>query len=100
MRYLVLSDIHANLEALESAMAAASTEGYDRVLVLGDLVGYGADPNGVIELIQGLSPAAVIRGGLCFLLKFKVGAASSSTPNTPDNSDGRNRVQRSPVLGM
>ena len=39
MRYLVLSDIHANLEALEAVMAAAGP--YDHALVLGDLVGYG-----------------------------------------------------------
>jgi predicted phosphodiesterase len=62
MRYLVLSDIHANLEALETVVSSASAEGFDRVLVLGDLVGYGADPNGVIERVQGLSPVAVIRG--------------------------------------
>ena len=61
MRYLVLSDIHANLEALEAAVAATGG-GYDRVLVLGDLVGYGADPNAVVERIRALSPAVIIRG--------------------------------------
>ena len=62
MRYLVLSDIHANLEALEAVLDAASARGYDRTLVLGDLVGYGADPNAVITCVQDLRPAAVIRG--------------------------------------
>jgi predicted phosphodiesterase len=62
MRYLVLSDIHANLEALEAVLSNSSREGYDRVLVLGDLVGYGADPNAVIERVRGLSAAIVIRG--------------------------------------
>jgi predicted phosphodiesterase len=62
MRYLVISDIHANLEALETVVSDASAEGYDRTLVLGDLVGYGADPNEVIERIQSLSPVAIIRG--------------------------------------
>ncbi len=61
MRYLVLSDIHANLEALEAALAAAAG-GHDRVLVLGDLVGYGAEPNRVVERIRALSPAFIIRG--------------------------------------
>jgi predicted phosphodiesterase len=61
MRYLVLSDIHANLEALDAAIAAAAAA-YDRVLVLGDLVGYGADPNAVVERVRALSPAAIIRG--------------------------------------
>src|SRR5438045_384208 len=46
--YLILSDIHANLEALEAVLAAAAGQ-YDRILCLGDLVGYGADPNAVVE---------------------------------------------------
>jgi diadenosine tetraphosphatase ApaH/serine/threonine PP2A family protein phosphatase len=62
MRYLVLTDIHANLEALDAAIADARTRGYDRTLVLGDLVGYGADPNAVIERIRSLKPAAIVRG--------------------------------------
>ena len=60
MRYLVISDIHANLEALEATLAAAGE--HDRVLVLGDLVGYGADPNPVVERIRALPSAALIRG--------------------------------------
>jgi diadenosine tetraphosphatase ApaH/serine/threonine PP2A family protein phosphatase len=62
MRYLVLTDIHANLEALETCVAHARERQYDRALVLGDIVGYGADPNAVIEAIQGLNPLAIIRG--------------------------------------
>jgi diadenosine tetraphosphatase ApaH/serine/threonine PP2A family protein phosphatase len=62
MRYLILSDIHANLEAFEAVLAAAQSLGYDRVLVLGDLVGYGADPNAVIEKVRKLDPHALIRG--------------------------------------
>lgn len=60
MRYLILSDIHANLEALQSTLASA--DAYERVLVLGDLVGYGADPNAVIDLVRTLPVAAMIRG--------------------------------------
>jgi len=62
MRYLVITDIHANIEALEVCLAHAGTRGYDRVLVLGDIVGYGPDPNAVIDRIVGLSPAAIVRG--------------------------------------
>jgi len=62
MRYLVLTDIHANLEALESCLADARGRAYDRTLVLGDLVGYGADPNRVVERVQALKPAAIVRG--------------------------------------
>ncbi len=61
MRYLVLSDLHANLEALEAVLRAAQGA-WDRAVVLGDLVGYGADPNAVIERIVSLSPVAIIRG--------------------------------------
>jgi predicted phosphodiesterase len=61
VRYLILSDIHANLDALEAVLADA-TGGWEQVLVLGDLVGYGAEPNEVMDRIHGLEPVAVIRG--------------------------------------
>jgi diadenosine tetraphosphatase ApaH/serine/threonine PP2A family protein phosphatase len=60
MQYLIISDLHGNLEALEAVLAAA--DGWDAVLVLGDLIGYGADPNAVVERVRALAPAAVIRG--------------------------------------
>ena len=47
MRALLISDIHANLEALEAVMAAAPD--HDVVWNLGDVVGYGANPNEVID---------------------------------------------------
>jgi predicted phosphodiesterase len=62
MRYLVLSDIHSNLEALDTVLRAAAAQRYTGVLVLGDLVGYGADPNAVVDRIRDLEPRAVIRG--------------------------------------
>jgi diadenosine tetraphosphatase ApaH/serine/threonine PP2A family protein phosphatase len=60
MQYLIISDIHANLEALEATVAAAPP--CDHVLVLGDLVGYGADPNAVVDRIRALPSITVIRG--------------------------------------
>lgn len=62
MRHLVLTDIHANLEALDACLSDAQVRGYDDVLVLGDVVGYGADPNAVVERIRTLSPLAIVRG--------------------------------------
>jgi predicted phosphodiesterase len=62
VRYLIISDIHANLEALETVLAATPPNKYDRLLVLGDLVGYGADPNAVIDRVRALDPLSVIRG--------------------------------------
>jgi diadenosine tetraphosphatase ApaH/serine/threonine PP2A family protein phosphatase len=62
VRYLVLTDLHANLQALDAVLADARSLGYDEVLVLGDLVGYGADPGPVIERTLALEPVAIIRG--------------------------------------
>lgn len=60
MRYLILTDLHANLDAFEAVLAAAPAA--DRLLILGDIVGYGAEPNAVITRVQQLAPHAVIRG--------------------------------------
>ena len=58
MRALILSDIHANLEALEAVLAAAAGQ-YDELWNLGDIVGYGASPNQVCDLIRPLSTLTV-----------------------------------------
>jgi len=71
MRYLILSDIHANLEALEAVLATDDVA--DATLVLGDMVGYGADPNAVIERVRELPAATFIRGN-----HDKVGAGIES----------------------
>src|ERR1700722_19618719 len=52
VRILILSDIHSNLEALDSCLAAAPA--YDLVINLGDSVGYGGNPNEVIAKVQSL----------------------------------------------
>ena len=62
MRYLVLTDLHANLHALDAVLADARSIGYDQVLVLGDLVGCGGDPGPVIDRTLELKPVALIRG--------------------------------------
>lgn len=62
MRYLILTDLHSNLQALDAVLADAAAIGYDQVLVLGDLVGYGADPAEVIDRTLALAPAAIVRG--------------------------------------
>jgi predicted phosphodiesterase len=60
MRYLILSDIHANLTALDAALTAANGR-WESAACLGDLVGYGPQPNEVIERIRSLG-AVTIRG--------------------------------------
>ena len=60
MRYLILSDIHSNLTALDAVLEAAKGK-WEKAVCLGDLVGYGPDPNEVVERIQSLD-AVTIRG--------------------------------------
>jgi predicted phosphodiesterase len=63
MRYLILSDIHSNAEALSAVLARVRRKRYDRVVVLGDFVGYGANPNQVIDRIRNIrKPKRMIRG--------------------------------------
>jgi predicted phosphodiesterase len=60
MRYLLLSDVHSNLEALYTCLELAAGK-YDKALCFGDLVGYGPNPNEVIDKIRNLCKV-VIRG--------------------------------------
>lgn len=69
MRFLVISDIHANETALEAVLADAGA--VDRTCCLGDLIGYGPDPNQVLERLRALPnlycifgnhDAALVRG--------------------------------------
>jgi diadenosine tetraphosphatase ApaH/serine/threonine PP2A family protein phosphatase len=60
MRFLILSDIHANLTALEAVLSAAEGR-WERAVCLGDVVGYGPDPNEVVDRVRTLS-RATIRG--------------------------------------
>jgi diadenosine tetraphosphatase ApaH/serine/threonine PP2A family protein phosphatase len=64
MRIAVLTDIHANLEALEACLADAEDAGAGRLVFLGDLVGYGADPWAVAARVRILQSegAVVLRG--------------------------------------
>jgi diadenosine tetraphosphatase ApaH/serine/threonine PP2A family protein phosphatase len=47
----LLSDIHANIEALDACMRHARDRGVDRYAFLGDFVGYGADPGAVVDVV-------------------------------------------------
>lgn len=52
MRIALLSDIHANLQALDACLAHARAQQAQRFFFLGDMVGYGADPGAVVDRIQ------------------------------------------------
>ncbi len=60
MRYLILSDVHSNWHALEAALDHASGA-YDKIVCCGDLVGYGADPNRVVDWARE-KVEAIVRG--------------------------------------
>lgn len=52
MTIALLSDVHGNLQALQACLADAEARGANRYVFLGDLVGYGADPHGVVDIVR------------------------------------------------
>lgn len=60
MKYAILSDVHANLEALESVLEHARGCGVKRFICLGDVVGYNADPEACVDIIRGLGCPVVM----------------------------------------
>jgi predicted phosphodiesterase len=62
MHYLIFSDIHGNLEALEAVLKNIRRKKIDHYIFLGDLVGYGASPNEVIQKVISLKPLSMVRG--------------------------------------
>jgi diadenosine tetraphosphatase ApaH/serine/threonine PP2A family protein phosphatase len=105
LRILLISDIHANLEALDACLATAPA--YDLIVNLGDIVGYGASPNEVIERSRDLGNVFV-RGnhdkaatGLIDLEDFNPMAAAAAiwTRNelTPENFDWLRALPHGPI---
>ena len=83
MKFLIVSDIHGNREALEAALKDARGQ-YDRIVCLGDIVGYGADPNFVVDWARA-HVSALVRGnhdaacaGLESLSRFNDNAADAA----------------------
>lgn len=60
MRYAVMSDIHANPWALERALADAREQGAEKFVCLGDVVGYGPDAVGAVELARSVFDVALM----------------------------------------
>jgi len=60
MKIAVISDIHANLEALEAVLADIESQQLDRIICLGDLVGYGPDPDEVVNRVRELGIDCVL----------------------------------------
>jgi diadenosine tetraphosphatase ApaH/serine/threonine PP2A family protein phosphatase len=64
MKLALLSDIHANIQAFDACLAHARDQGAQQLAILGDLVGYGADPAAVVQTAQALvaQGALLIKG--------------------------------------
>ncbi|MHB1048992.1 MAG: metallophosphoesterase family protein [Bacteroidota bacterium] len=60
MKTAIISDIHSNLDALTAVLERIASLQPDRILCLGDIVGYGAEPNECVELIRRRSIPAVL----------------------------------------
>lgn len=62
MKYAVIGDIHANLEALQAVLRKCEELGVDKYLCIGDIVGYNANPRECVELVRNLNPEVVVKG--------------------------------------
>lgn len=109
MRYLIFADVHGNLEALEAVLKQAQRKRIDHYIFLGDLVGYGASPNEVVNRAVGLKPLSLIRGnhdkavaGLDSVQTFNPIAASAifwtKKAIAKKNLDILTRLKQSPVI--
>ena len=63
MRIALLADLHGNREATEACLAALSRAGCNHHVFLGDLVGYGADPDWVVDTVRAHVDAGAVSGG-------------------------------------
>jgi predicted phosphodiesterase len=88
----LLSDIHANHEALEACLQHAAACGADRRVFLGDLVGYGADPQRVVDTIARLAA----QGDL--VIKGNHDEAVERTHRYMNDSVPRRAVRRCPLV--
>lgn len=74
MRIALLSDVHANREAFDACLRHAERQGFDRLVFLGDLVGYGADPVYVVDRVVD----EIAKGALALRGNHDAAAAASA----------------------
>ena len=91
MRYLVLSDVHANAFALEAVLAHAKRLEWDEVMFLGDAVGYYTRPQKTLDLLSELDPAVRILGNHDALL---LAMADGESPSAREDSVVREVLTR------
>lgn len=94
MKLALLSDIHANLQALEACLQHARDQGATDYAFLGDLVGYGADPKAVVQWVMALhAEGAVVLQGNHDLM------AVQPPPSPADNMASRTAAWTHAQLG-
>ena len=94
MRLAVLADVHSNLEALQAVLAEVDNRGVDATVCLGDVVGYGADPQACVDLVRercsivvmGNHDEGVVAGGVGYLPPDGVAAAIHNQRALDDES--------------
>jgi diadenosine tetraphosphatase ApaH/serine/threonine PP2A family protein phosphatase len=107
VRYLIVSDLHANQEALDAVLQQAAGR-YDQAICCGDLVGYGADPNPVVEWVRG-NCSITVRGnhdkactGLDDLEWFnpvaRAAALWTQQKLSPENAEWTRALPHGPVM--
>jgi predicted phosphodiesterase len=93
VRVALLSDIHSNLPALEAVLAHAADRGFDALWVIGDIVGYGPEPDAVVERLRALDAVCVMGNhdaavcGLASLEDFNPLAAAAASWTSGHISD-------------
>jgi len=77
MKFALLADVHSNLEALRACLAHATANEAARFAFLGDIVGYGADPRAVVDIVQEYSMrgAVIVKGNHEVALLHRIGQA-------------------------
>jgi len=108
MRFAIISDIHSNLEALSTALEAIKTEAVDQILFLGDVVGYGANPNECVDLVRKRCPIVLLGNhdlaavdlstADFFTANAKTAARWTAQELTPENKDFLKRLPYTAVI--
>jgi diadenosine tetraphosphatase ApaH/serine/threonine PP2A family protein phosphatase len=82
----LLADVHSNLEALSACLAHANEGGAGRYAFLGDLVGYGADPQGVVDIVARYAAqgAIVVKGNHDAAVEKRAGYMNDTTTEAID----------------
>lgn len=83
MKFALIADIHSNIEAFDAVLAHATTQGAQRIVLLGDLVGYGPDPEAVIER----SRALVADGAIAVLGNHDASACGRDPSSMNDEAE-------------